>query len=751
MPFLSLTVNLKALLIIFLSFLSVSKPGFAVSKEKPQLHIKKTSSEIIVDGIINEKAWQDANIAGDFFQSFPSDTTFAKTKTEVRITYDNNYIYISAICYDEIKGDYVVQSLKRDFSYPISDAFAVFIDTFDDKTNGFSFAVNPYGAQREGLLQGGAMRGVTTSWDNKWFSAVVRSEDKWVVEMAIPFKTIRYNESIKKWGINFSRNDLKRNENSSWSPVPRNFNIGALAYTGDLIWEEPPAKAGMNVSLIPYVIGGLNKDYTDDSPMGSGANIGADAKVAITSSLNLDLTINPDFSQVDVDQQQTNLTRFSLFFPEKRQFFIENSDLFAKVGFSQIRPFFSRNIGLQRINGAMQPVPIIAGARLSGKLNKNWRIGAMNIQTGKKEFKVNQDSLIYSTPENFTVAAIQRQLFGRSAITGIFVNRQNTGNTESTKPDYNRIIGLDLNLASSDNKWNGKAFVHKSISPSNNENSIANSTWVMYSTPKLFCMWNQEYVNGNYNAEVGFVPRNKTFNPVTKKYERRTYWRLEPFGEFNMYPKSKLILLHGPGVYFNYFFDSDLKTTDYNVRGSYKLQFINSARIDVQYEQKFTRLFYETDISNNGTSISSGDYRYNNSKIKFSSNKRKKLTFSGALGYGKYYIGTKISYNAELRYRLQPWGIISAKFNRDEIRLPVGYGNAFITLIGPKIELSFTKNLFFTTFFQFNTQADNININTRIQWRFKPMSDLFIVYTDNYDPVFKIKNRALVVKLVYWL
>ena len=451
------TITLRYLLLLFfllnLAFVAVAQNN----KPKPFLIIKKANGKIIIDGELNEPDWSrelGTNVAKKFFQNQPYDTSYAETKTEVRVTYDNDFLYIGAICFDSIPGDYIIQSLKRDFSYPVSDAFAVYIAPFNDKVNGFSFAVNPLGVQREGLISGGGPFGVTTSWDNKWRSKVVRYDNKWIVEMAIPFKTLRYKEGVNIWGINFSRNNLKRNENSSWSPVPRNFNIASLAYTGDLIFDEPPKKAGANISLIPYAIGGINRDYLADNITHANVNTGLDAKIAVTSSLNLDITINPDYSQVEVDRQIINLTRFSLFFPEKRQFFIENSDLFSEFGFRQIRPFFSRNIGL--FEG--QIVPIIAGARISGNINKDWRIGLMNMQTAR-------DTTLGLNPQNYTVAAFQRMLFGRSNIAGIFVNRQGLTDTEINYTDYNRILGLDFNLRSNNNQWLGKAFYHHSFTP----------------------------------------------------------------------------------------------------------------------------------------------------------------------------------------------------------------------------------------------------------------------------------------------
>jgi len=706
-----------------------------------ELRIKQAENTIVIDGILNEPDWSISDVANDFYQNFPADTSFASTKTEVRVTFDENNIYIGAICHDTLQGDYVIQSLKRDFSYPISDAFAVFIDPFNDKQNGFSFAVNPLGVQREGLLQDGGGFGVTTSWDNKWFSAVTRYEDRWVVEMAIPFKTIRYSDDQAVWGINFGRNDLKRNESSTWNPVPRIFNVASLAKTGALIWESLPKKAGTNVSLIPYVIAAGSQDFQNNDESITG-NAGIDAKVAITSSLNLDLTINPDFSQVDVDQQVTNLTRFSLFFPERRNFFIENSDLFARFGFRQIRPFFSRRIGLS----GGEKIPILAGARLSGKINRDWRIGLMNMQTEGV-------SHLDLKGQNYTVAAVQRRIGVRSNLAGIFVNRQGFNGNEMDMSDYNRIAGVDFNLASEDNKWRGKAFYHRSFTPNLEEKSYAHAVWLMYNSLHVQAHYNHEIVGENYNADVGFVPRLANYNPETGEIINRTYWRFEPTLIYMFYPKSSPVNVHGPGITWSEYLSADLKTTERFVQFIYKINFKDQSELTMEANNRRVLLYWDTDISfNNNTPISKGDYEFNSAKVEYESSKLKKLNYEINVNYGNYYIGRLLSVDGSIAVRRQPWGIFSLSFQQNEIFMPEGYNNASLSLIGPKVEISFSKELFFTAFIQYNTQAENMNINSRLQYRFRPMSDLFIVYTDNYLPYnWSVKNRALVVKFVYWL
>ncbi len=303
-----------------------------------QLHIKKTNLPVEVDGELKEEAWRECEVATDFYMVLPMDTSRARVRTDVRVTYDDKNIYLVAICFNASPGPYYVESLRRDFSFGKNDNFLLFLDPFDDRTNGFSFGANAAGAQWDGTMFGGGS--VDLNWDNKWISVVKNNPDKWVLEMAIPFTTIRYKKGSKLWGINFSRLDLKTTEKSSWAPVPRQFPTASLAYTGNLIWDNAPPDPGANISVIPYGLGGISKNYENGKPAIFQKKIGTDIKIGVTSALNLDLTINPDFSQVEVDRQVTNLDRFELFFPERRQFFLENGDLFGNFGYPTIRPFF---------------------------------------------------------------------------------------------------------------------------------------------------------------------------------------------------------------------------------------------------------------------------------------------------------------------------------------------------------------------------------------------------------------------------
>lgn len=698
--------------------------------ESYHLQMRKATSPVKIDGVIDEQAWQDADITTGFHMVLPMDTSAARLRTDVRMTYDQQNIYLLVENYKLGDGPYMVESLRRDFAFLKNDNFLMFMDPFDDQTNGFSFGANAAGAQWDGLMYDGGK--VDLSWDNKWTSVVKNYDDKWVFEAAIPFKTIRYKKGITKWGVNFSRNDLKTTEKSAWAPVPRQFATASLAYTGSLDWDAAPPEAGANISLIPYLLGGISKDFDKGSPAKYRRDAGLDAKVAITSSLNLDLTVNPDFSQVDVDKQVTNLDRFELFFPEKRQFFLENGDQFSNFGYSTIRPFFSRRIGL----GA----PIHFGARLSGKLNKDWRLGVMNMQTGSQE----ETGL---PAQNFTVAALQRRVFSRSNLGFIFINKESLNYDPSKVVDkpvysrYNRNMGLEYNLASSNNFWTGKAMLLKSYSPGKTGHDIAHAANLQYTSKVWNVSWQHEYVGRNYNAEVGYVPR-------------QGYIKLMPQVTRLFFPLSGAVLSHGPQLSTTYFMDENFTRTDNETMFTYGIVFRKRNTLNIWGSNTYIRLLQPFDPTNTGKdSLQTGTrHNWNTVGADYVSKPQSLFTYAFSARYGGYYDGgTRLMTNAELGYRFQPYVSIALSANYNNIDLPKPWGNNSFWLIGPRLDVTMTNTLFFTGFMQYNGQQKNMNLNTRFQWRYRPASDLFIVYTDNYLPEpFYVKNRALVLKLVYW-
>ncbi len=717
---------------------------FGMSQYRKVLSIKKATEKIVLDGIISEKDWSVADSASDFVEHFPTDSILSPATTWTKLSYDNKFLYVAAKCYDFSKSKYVISSLRRDHGFNGNDAYGIYFDTYDDKTNAIAFGVNAYGAQRDGLFSNGGGQSANTVWDAAWESKTKIYEDHYVIEMAIPFKWLRYSNAKDQWGINIVRNNLKINELSSWNKIPLNFNVSSLAFTGLLKWDAPPKKAGQNISIIPYINFGTKRDYALDTAnkrFKSVFNFGGDAKIALTSSFNMDLTINPDFSQVEVDRQQINLTRFSIQFPEQRNFFIENQDLFSSFGFRQIRPFFSRRIGIE--NGNL--IPIYGGIRLNGKVSNKTRVGLLNMQTAA----VNSLNL---QSQNFLVASYQRQIFKRSNINAIFVNKQAFSNkTELIANQFNRIGGLEFFYQAPNNSLIAKGTALQSFSPTKFGDALTHMSFIRYQKPQFEIEWNHEYVGKNVIAEAGFINRNNVFNRFTGALERFAYWRFEEVAQFWHFSEKKNLLKHGPGLYLDRYYDSQFRITDNLYRFNYILNFKSTAFLEAQLRMNYTKLKYSTaDPFGGFTVLDSGGYNYTSINVTGSTNSRNIFSLGYGAEYGDYFNGTKLSLKGDVNYRIQPFANLSFNYSLDRLTTIKNTENS-IHLFGSKIDLTFTKAIFFTTFLQYNTLANNFNINARFQWRYKPLSDLFLVYTDNYNtPNIAIKNRAFILKWVYW-
>jgi hypothetical protein len=732
----SLTI---ALLFIVCTTSSLFSQTRGINRDKYRISISQTDKPINIDGILDEEPWMTAERTGEFQRVTPTDTGYAKARTEVMLTYDKSNFYVGIICHDPTPGKRPVESLRRDYSFMKNDNFMLFLNTYNDQTNGFAFGISAAGAQTEGLQYDATK--VDYSWDIKWKSAVKSYDDRWVSEFSIPFRSIRYFGGDKEWGINFGRLDLKNNEKSAWAPMPRQFPHCSLPFVGTLVWDKPRDKAGLRFSLIPYVTGKVTRNYKAGEETKWDKNAGLDAKMILSTSLNLDLTVNPDYSQVEVDKQQTDLDRYELFFPEKRQFYLENSDLFTNLGTDKVRPFFSRRIGFNN--------PVLAGARLSGNIGNRWRIGIMDIQTSKKD-------TIHAA--NYMVAALQRQVFSRSNITAFIIYKQvlNVKNDETyTGNKYNRVAGIEYNLASPDNRWNGKIFYHQNIPESITFEDAALAANLSYSSQFITASLNQALTGSGYNAETGYV-------------RRKGYYQLNGSFQYKFFPKNSRMVSHGPGVKLDTYMDpySSLSLTDRETQLLYTIEWLNKSSFSVDFKENYIKLLAPFDPTNTGgLRLAEGeDFDWNEVGATFTSDNRKMLNVVLTTRYGGYYNGNRLTLNGELNYRVQPYGSLSLVTTYNNISLPSPYNSAKLLLIGPRFDFTFTDNLFFTSFIQYNNQTDNLNLNLRFQWRFAPVSDLFIVYTENsyasdilnnnfansYIGDYKVKDRGLVVKLSYW-
>jgi len=715
------------LIIVSIAFFVVNLTLFSqtqgVNRDKNRIHIKQTDEKITIDGLFNEEVWKRAERSGKLTRVTPTDTGYAIAQTEVMMTYDESNIYLAAICYDPTPGKRIIQSLRRDFNFASNDNFMVFIDTYNDLTNGFAFGVSAAGAQRDGMEANGDE--VAYTWDGKWKSAVKNYDDRWTAELSIPFHSIRYHEGSTEWGINFGRLDLKTNEKSAWGPMPRQFNHNNLAFTGTLIWDKPLKKVVTGFSIIPYAIAKVTQNKEAGTASRWSENAGLDSKIILAPSMNLDLTINPDFSQVEEDRQVTNLDRFELFFPERRQFFLENTHLFSNLGKTGIQPFFSRRIGLN--------TPAIAGGRLSGQIGRGMRIGLMNMQTGSKE----------DIPAaNFTAAVLQKQVFKRSSLVAFLVNKQVVSRLDTSYSGYryNRVAGLEYNLASSDDKWTGKAFYHQAFYPGATSAASTASGSIVYSTPYFSATFDQSWVGSDYVAEVGYI-------------RRAGYLQSSPKIKFTLYPKKGNILNHGLNADFDIILDANLKMTDRITKFGYSIGWKNRSLVSINLTDQFVKLIFPFDPTNMKKIMlpAGSEFNWQNTNISFSSDTRRLFYLTMDGGFGRYYNGHRTTIGGSFNYRVQPYGSIAITASYNNILLPEPYSSAELVLLGPMLDLTFSKSVFLTTFIQYNNQIDNLNTNIRFQWHFAPVSDLFIVFTSNsYIDNFQNRNRGLVVKMSYW-
>ena len=732
----------KIQLLLFLAFhLTFSQD------QKKEIYVKYINSEISIDGELDENDWSNARTASDFYEHFPNNGSAAIYKSEIKVMNDDQFLYVG-IKVNANTSDLKISSLKRDFSAGNSDNITMIFDTFNDATNAFVFGSNHIGVQREMLLFNGGndLEDWDMTWDKKWMCESIQYENYYTTEWKIPLSAFKYREGETKWRVGSYQRDTKNNAWNSWHKVPKNQQFFNLAFMGDMIFEKPLGKSKSKKSIIPYINSLSFKDY-ENSNSGESMSFGGDVKLTIDNSLTLDLTINPDFSQVEVDQQVTNLTRYEVTLPEKRQFFIENSDLFSNFGNSKdANPFFSRRIGIAKdINGNSIENKIDFGMRLSGKLNNNFRIGLLSMQTQE-----DIENEIAAT--NNSIIALQHKVFNRSNISFIFINKQATKNYDFSEigKDYNRLLGLDYNLASKDNKWNGKYYIHKSFTEEYKDKDLSVGVNTTYNTKNISFRLSGLYVGDNFNSELGYIKRTGVI-------------KVNPNFKYKFWPKDKKIQTHSLEVTPVFIWRPELNNelSDRFLIARWGADQNNSSKMGAVVKNRFTHLYRDFDPTRtNGVPLPIGsEYNFTNFEAYYSSPYSEDFSYTVTPSFGEFFNGKIKSIDLRLSYRIQPRFNSSIQISYDKINLPNPYPNANILLIAPRIDYTFTKNLYWAALVQYSSQRDNLSLNTRLQWRFAPLSDLFLVYSDNYytedryDSLFipRIKSRSINLKLTYWL
>ena len=702
-----------------------------------QYKLSSTSEEITIDGVLDEDTWASAEVGSDFWQKIPYYGDNADPRTEIRLAYDDKYLYVATKCYQT--EPVTITTLKRDI-YWDNDGIAIVLDPLNTKTNSVLFGTSAVGVQWDATNS--PTSGTSSDWSNKWYVETQITEEYWSAEFAIPFKILRYDPTLGEWGMNFVRNLPFCNEFHNWTAVPEGFWPPNPAFAGALIWDTPPTKKTGNFNLIPYVSGGVSK--VKDSPTAFQYDAGLDAKVALTSTVNLDVTLNPDFSQIEVDELVTNLTRFNISLPEKRTFFLENADVFADFGTGGIRPFFSRRIGLDQ---NLQPVPILYGLRATGNINTNNRIGVMNIHSRATGSALAQ---------NQTAVSVKRQ-FGRSFVQGLFLNRQAFNNTEALQDDYGRNISLEGLYQSDNGKVQAWGAAHTSLKAGYSDQNMVFNAGGRYRNANWTFMTDLTMFQENYFADLGFTARVNNFDAERDTTIRAGFNSENIFIEYQKRPRSGIFQRHNIDFSNTTFLNSDWSFNESSTALHYGATFTNTSNFDARISYSDINLLYPFSFTGS-TPLPRDRYRAVSGEISYDSDGRKALSYGASARTGGFYNGRLSSFEVNANYRIQPWGNFSIGYQWNDLYFPDPFGQSRITALVSTVEIGFSKNLLWTTLFQYVDQSDFVGLNSRLQWRFSPMSDMFLVYVDNYDiengipsnRQLQSNNRALILKVNYW-
>ncbi len=697
--------------------------------DRPSAEASFLEKEPAIDGEVrNDPVWQNVTPFGGLLQLQPNAGQPASEQTEIRVAYTAGVFYISVVCHDAQPGQLVVSDSRRDATLDDTDSFIFILDTYHDGQNGFVFGTNSIGVEYDAQVdnegvgnlnanrqQGGRIGGVNINWDASWEVKTQVGDFGWSAEFAIPFRTLRYAPGKgQAWGINFQRNIRKTNEVAFWAPLPWGFDLNRLSLAGNLTGLDLVSPG--NLKLIPYVLGQVVRDYKKmPSKTEFKPEAGADLKYSITSAMTLDLTYNTDFAQVEVDDQQVNLDRFNLFFPEKRPFFLENAGLFSVGSPGEVDLFFSRRIGIGD-NG--RQVPIIGGARLSGKV-KRTNIGFLSMFTDDVD-----DTAIEEN--NFTVARVNHEFAQRSSVGAAFINRQGMGETEG---DFNRTFAADGRVGLG-KKAQLSGFLAKSVTPGIGDDDHAFKFQALYDWNQLNVSLAYSEVGEGFNPEVGFLLR-RTF----RKPEFLVLYRIRPKGKFGL-------LELRPHVSYRQYsdFNGFLVTGFLHVDNHW--EFENGLEVHTGINFTTEGVLQPFEISK-GVTVEAGTYEHREAQIVIITNPSKKVSIDTRSILGGFFGGRRLANSGTLRVRFSDKLNSAFTLSHNDISLPVGDFSTFI--FGGRVSYTFTPHIFAQSLVQYNSVAEIWSANIRFGWLQQANTGLFVVYNEGRDE-FGISNRSFTVK-----
>jgi hypothetical protein len=668
-----------------------------------------------LDGnVLDDPAWQSAPVISGFRQEQPDEGQPMSENTEVRVVYTADTLFIGVVNYDRDPSSIIVSDSRRDSELDDTDSFRVILDTYLDRQNGFVFGTNPAGIEYDGQVtnegqggggltgnqQRGSGAGFNLNWDGAWEVRTLTDEHGWHAEFAIPFRTLRFPSGADQtWGINFQRNIRRRNERAYWAPIPRQYNLYRLSLAGTLTGLQTPSMRSFRIT--PYAL--ANALETGERPVEGKllGDVGADFKYMLTPSLALDATINTDFAQVEVDDQQVNLDRFALFFPEKRPFFLENAGFFSVGNPGEIDLFFSRRIGLGP-NG--EAIPILGGGRVSGKAGA-YNIGLLNMQADDFQERV--------ASNNFSVLRISRDLPNRSAFGGLFVNRQGTGDL-AADDDHNRTYALDGKWGIGQNTVLS-SFVARTETPGIADDDYAYNVRSRTNVQRFDLEAGYQEVGDRFDPQVGFLSRRGYRKPDLRVLTR---WRPSDF--INIQELR-------PHVSYRSFWGHDgFQETGYAHIDNH-WQFRNSYEVHTGMNLTLEGVRTPFEIYP-GIFVPPGTYEHKEAQLVLMTNQGAPISLNLQTFIGGFFGGDRVTLNPTLRMRAGETLNTEISYSRNDVDLPWG---AFTTnLIRTRLSYSFNPRTFLQGLVQYNDRADLWSMNFRFGWLQAANTGLFVVYTD---------------------
>lgn len=726
-------------LVLFFTLLPLKLISQNIAKKEVQAYRLENSDEFIFDGRVAEEFWGRVPAATNFLQQEPNEGAQATEKTEVRIAYDDEYLYMGVILYDSDPSGIKATQKRRDVRIVADERFTWFFDTFNDQRSAYFMEVNPNALRTDGLITTGQGQSINLNWDGIWDAKAEITDIGWMTEVKIPFRTFNFDPESDTWGVNFMRVIRRKSETVLWTGYQRNQGI-ERPQDGGLLTGLNGMSQGLGLEVVPFgILTGSEQNLTNGKDTDSDIDGGLDINYSITPSLKASLTFNTDFAEAEVDQRIVNLTRFAVQFPEQRDFFLEGSNIYQFAPASGVNPYFSRRIGLNE----GQPIPITYGARLLGNTGP-YNLALLHVRTGE---------LGEISPENFSVARVKRNIGSESTVGVVYTRRatEGSGNVEDFTLQDRHTFGTDLELGTS-TFLGDKNLQFQAFFVFHNAQFEESTTDFWDRSSRGFRL---NYPNDPWAAHVSYREFGNAYNPAVGFAPRNAFRRLQPSFEYSpQFPGSDIIQQIDWELRFEHLMDLDFELLTQEVRLTlFDITFMSGDVISFDVARNYERLEFPFDIRRDNSIILPVDeYRTWTASGEIRTASYRKVSMGAEIETGGFWSGTQTQYGFDVSLRPLPGLELNPEYIRTYVDL--AEGNFSTDLFRFEANIDFTNSLFFTTNIQFDNLSNLLGTNNRLRWIITPGSDLYLVYNHNWledeqFDRFRTLNRSGAIKVSY--